>query len=112
MQISHFIEEKILLVEITEELDHHASEKIRRRVDYEIQRFMPKKVVFDFNRVVFMDSAGIGLLLGRYKTAKIYGGQVELMNVNEKLKKIFEMSGILKLINILENNNEVLDKCN
>ena len=112
MQISHFIEEKILLVEITEELDHHASEKIRRRVDYEIQRFMPKKVVFDFNRVVFMDSAGIGLLLGRYKTAKIYGGQVELMNVNEKLKKIFEMSGILKIIKILENNNEVFDKCN
>lgn len=112
MQISHFIEEKILLVEITEELDHHASEKIRRRVDYEIQRFMPKKVVFDFNRVVFMDSAGIGLLLGRYKTAKIYGGQVELMNVNEKLKKIFEMSGILKIINILEKSNEVFDKCN
>ena len=82
MQISHFIEEKILLVEITEELEHHASEKIRRRLDYEIQRFMPKKVVFDFNRVVFMDTAGIGLLLGRYKTAKIYGGQVELMNVN------------------------------
>lgn len=112
MQISHFIEEKILLVEITEELDHHASEKIRRRVDYEIQRFMPKKVVFDFNRVVFMDSAGIGLLLGRYKTAKIYGGQVELMNVNEKLKKIFEMSGILRIIKILENSNEVFDKCN
>lgn len=112
MQISHFIEEKILLVEITEELDHHESEKIRRRVDYEIQRFMPKKVVFDFNRVVFMDSAGIGLLLGRYKTAKIYGGQVELMNVNEKLKKIFEMSGILKIINILEKSNEVFDKCN
>lgn len=110
MQISHFIEEKILLVEITEELDHHETEKMRRRVDYEIQRFMPKKVVFDFNRVVFMDSAGIGFLLGRYKTAKIYGGQVELMNVDEKLKKILEMSGILKVINVLEKSNEVFYK--
>ena len=112
MQISHFIEEKILLIEITEELDHHASEKIRRRVDYEIQRFMPKRVVFDFNRVVFMDSAGIGLLLGRYKTAKIYGGQVELINVSEKMKRIFEMSGILKIINIVENSDEVFYKYN
>lgn len=110
MQISHFIEEKILLVEITEELDHHETEKMRRRVDYEIQRFMPKKVVFDFNRVVFMDSAGIGFLLGRYKTAKIYGGQVELMNVDDKLKKILEMSGILKVINVLEKSNEVFYK--
>ena len=110
MQISHFIEEKILLVEITEELDHHETEKMRRRVDYEIQRFMPKKVVFDFNRVVFMDSAGIGFLLGRYKTAKIYGGQVELMNVDDKLKKILEMSGILKVINVLEKSNEVLNE--
>lgn len=112
MQISHFVEEKILLVEITEELDHHASEKIRRRVDYEIQRFMPKRVVFDFNRVVFMDSAGIGFLLGRYKNAKLYGGQVEIMNVSEKLKRIFEMSGILKIINIVENSSEVFYKYN
>lgn len=112
MQISHFVEEKILLVEITEELDHHASEKIRRRVDYEIQRFIPKRVVFDFNRVVFMDSAGIGFLLGRYKTAKLYGGQVELMNVNDKVKRIFEMSGILKIINIVENSDKVFCKYN
>lgn len=112
MQISHFIEEKILLVEITEELDHHAAEKLRRRVDYEIQRFMPKKLVFDFNRVVFMDSAGIGFLLGRYKAVKIYGGQVELMNVNEKLEKIFEMSGILKIINLLKKSDKVFNKNN
>ena len=42
MKIKHFIEEKMLIVEITEDLDHHESEKIRRRVDYEIQRFLTK----------------------------------------------------------------------
>lgn len=109
MKISHFVEEKILVVEFTEELDHHASEKIRRRVDYEIQRFMPKRVIFDFSNVLFMDSAGIGLLIGRYKTATVYGGQVELMNVNEKLKRIFEMSGVLKIVNILEDVDSFCD---
>lgn len=110
MNISHFIEEKMLLIEITEELDHHASERIRRRVDYEIQRFMPKRVVFDFRMVKFMDSAGIGLLIGRYKTAKLYGGQVELANVSDKIKKIFEMSGVLKIMSIVENYDQSVCK--
>ena len=70
MNVNHLIEDKTLIFEITEELDHHESEKIRKRADYEIQRFMPKKVIFDFKRVKFMDSAGIGLILGRYKQAE------------------------------------------
>lgn len=106
MNVKHFIENKILVFEITEELDHHICERIRRRADYEIQRFMPRKVVFDFNRVVFMDSAGIGLVLGRYKTTNSFGGKMELINVNPKIKKVFEMSGLLKLIPIKENDNE------
>lgn len=63
MNVKHFMEDRLLLFEITEELDHHNVEIIRRRADYEIQRFMPKRVVFDFNRVIFMDSAGIGLVI-------------------------------------------------
>ncbi len=104
MKIKHFIEEKMLVIEITEELDHHESEKIRRRVDYEIQRFLPKRVVFDFDRVVFMDSAGIGLVIGRYKSVLEYGGKLEMINVKEKLRKIFEMSGILKIVPIIDSS--------
>lgn len=105
MNVNHFIEDKALIFEITEELDHHASERIRKRADYEIQRFMPKRVIFDFKRVDFMDSAGIGLVIGRYKQAEAYGGKLELINVNEKLKKIFEMSGILKIVEITDSQN-------
>ena len=105
MNVNHFIEDKTLIFEVTEELDHHESERIRKRADYEIQRFMPKRVIFDFKKVKFMDSAGIGLIIGRYKQAECYGGKLELINVNEKLKKIFEMSGILKIIQITENGN-------
>ena len=98
MQVKHFIEEKLLIAEITEEIDHHTSEKIRDRLDYEIQRLMPKKVIIDLKAVKFMDSAGIGLIIGRYKTTKMYGGEFEIQNVNEKLKRIFDMSGIEKII--------------
>ena len=102
MRVNHFIEDKLLLFEITEELDHHASEIIRKRADYEIQRFMPKRVVFDFKRVSFMDSAGIGLIIGRYKQTNLYGGKLEIMNVNEKIKRVFERAGILKIIPIID----------
>lgn len=105
MNVNHFIEDKTLIFEITEELDHHASERIRKRADYEIQRFMPKRVIIDFKKVNFMDSAGIGLIIGRYKQTETYGGKLELINVSEKLKKIFDMSGILKIIEIADDEN-------
>ena len=102
MNVKHFMEDRRLVFVITEELDHHMCEIIRRRADYEIQRFMPKRVVFDFNRVVFMDSAGIGLVIGRYKTVSSFGGKLEMMNVRDNLKRVFEMSGILKIVSIID----------
>lgn len=102
MIVKHFIKDKILLFEITEELDHHNSERIRNRADYEIQRIMPKRVIFDFKRVSFMDSAGIGLIIGRYKQANCFEGKLEIINVNSKIRKVFEMSGILNIIPILD----------
>lgn len=102
MNVKHFMEDRLLVFEITEDVDHHSSEIIRRRADYEIQRFMPKRVVFDFKRVSFMDSAGIGLIIGRYKQTNLYGGKLEIMNVNEKIKRVFEMAGILKIIPIID----------
>jgi stage II sporulation protein AA (anti-sigma F factor antagonist) len=63
---------------------------------------MPKRVILDFNRVVFMDSAGVGLVIGRYKTASSYGTKLEMINVNSKIRRVFEMSGVLKIIPIIE----------
>ena len=51
-----------------------------------------------FDSVTFMDSAGIGLIIGRYKFANMLGIQIEITNLSHSVKKIFEMAGILKLI--------------
>ena len=109
MNIKHFIEEKIIFVEFTEEIDHHSSEKIRKRLDYEIQRFIPKKVILDFQKVSFMDSAGIGLVIGRYKVVAACGGVMEIINVKPKINKVFQMSGIHRIVNVLEikNNSKI-----
>ncbi len=100
MNIKYEDEDKLVVFEITEEIDHHTTEKIRRKMDNEIERYMPKKVIFNFDKVTFMDSAGIGMLIGRYKTIKMLGGTAELINVNPSIKKIFEMCGLLKIIPI------------
>ncbi len=96
---------KVLYLQITEEIDHHSTEKIRRFMDNEITRFMPRKIVFDFSNVSFMDSAGIGLLIGRYKLIKLLGGTAEMINTNKTISKVLEMSGILKIIPLQNEEN-------
>lgn len=100
MESEFLKEDKLLVLKITEEIDHHSTEKIRRLADNEITRYMPRKVVFDFNKVSFMDSSGIGMIIGRYKIATMLGGVVEMINVKPSVKKILEMSGVLRIIPI------------
>ena len=92
--------EKQLMLKLTEEIDHHTTEIIRRRADYEIQRHIPRKVIFDFSSVSFMDSAGIGMIIGRYKLLTMLGGTLEIINVSPSVERILKMSGIMKIINV------------
>ena len=102
MESKFYEDKKMLVFKITDEIDDCSVQKIRRKADYEIERYMPRKVVFDFDSVTFMDSAGIGLIIGRYKFTNMLGGKLEVANLTQSVKKIFEMSGILKLIPITE----------
>ena len=103
MNIEYKEEDKLLYIQITEEIDHHTTEKLRRKMDYEITRLMPREVVFDFSKVSFMDSAGIGLLIGRYKLAKLLGGSTKIINSSQTVKKMLEMSGVVRIIPVEEN---------
>ena len=91
-----------LIKKIIEEIDHHTTEKIRRKIDNEITRYMPRKVILDFNKVSFMDSAGIGMIIGRYKMIKMLGGELEIENATRSVRKVLEMSGITKIISLKE----------
>ena len=102
MESKFYEEKKLLVFKITDEIDDCSVQKIRRKADYEIERYMPRKVVFDFDSVTFMDSAGIGLIIGRYKFTNMLGGKLEVANLTQSVRKIFEMSGILRLIPVTE----------
>ena len=101
MNVTYDKKNRLLKLQITEEIDHFMAEKIRHKVDFEIQKYMPKRVLMDFDKVSFMDSAGIGMILGRYKLAKMIGGTLDITNVTPSIKKVLEMSGVLKIINII-----------
>ena len=102
MKVTYNEKDKLLLLQITEEIDHHSSEKIRTRADFEIQNYIPKKLIIDFSKVNFMDSAGIGMILGRYKMITMFGGTMDMVNVTPNVKKVLEMAGITKIIPIIE----------
>ena len=102
MNIEFIQKDKLLVIKLTEEIDHHTTEKIRRKIDNEITRYMPRKVLFDFGSISFMDSAGIGMIIGRYKMAKMLGGELEIINASKAIRKVLEMSGIVNIIPIKE----------
>lgn len=106
MESTYLKEDKQLVFKITEDIDECLAQKIRRKLDNEIERYMPKEIIFDFSKVSFMDSAGIGLLIGRYKLANMLGGKVKIANITPEVRKIFEMSGILRIIPEVRNKEK------
>ncbi len=91
-----------LTIFLPKELDHHNAEEIRLRSDQLIEQYQIKSVIFDFERTYFMDSSGIGVIMGRYRTVYLLGGDVWAVNTNERMKKILTMSGVTKIIQIYE----------
>lgn len=110
MESKFYDKDKLLVFKIKEEIDDCSVQKIRRRADYEIERYMPRKVIFDFDSVTFMDSAGIGMVIGRYKQTAMLGGKMALANLTESVRKIFEMSGVLRLIPEVELSKDYLEE--
>lgn len=92
------IKRDMLVVRLNGDLDHHVTEKIRDEIDKKTNEYKLYTIVFDFKNVNFMDSAGIGLLMGRYKKIKDAGGQVYVSNIGHAVQRIFRMSGLFKIL--------------
>ena len=91
-----------LTIHMPKELDHHNAEEIRREADAVIDRNHIKYVIFDFEKTDFMDSSGIGVIMGRYKTICLIGGEVWAVHANARIKKILTLSGVTKIMQIYE----------
>ncbi|MDD6072083.1 MAG: anti-sigma factor antagonist [Clostridiales bacterium] len=110
MEQQHLFEEKgeTLIIYLPEELDHHAAGVIREETE---SLFICKKirdVIFDYTNTHFMDSSGIGLVMGRYRQVRYLKGDVYIVGVNEKIARILDISGLYRVAKKCENIDAAL----
>ena len=82
------------------EIDHHSAGELRREIDEAVERDCPTMLVLDFKDVTFMDSSGIGLIMGRSKLMKECGGRLEVRNSQPYIKRVLKLSGIERIVKI------------
>ncbi|ROR27315.1 SpoIIAA-like anti-anti-sigma regulatory factor [Mobilisporobacter senegalensis] len=99
---------KCLVIRLDQELDHHIALNLREKADKLIERGNVKNIVFDFERSGFMDSSGIGVIMGRYKKVIFTGGKVSVTSVNSAVDRIFRLSGLYKIIEKYETIQDAL----
>lgn len=80
------------------ELDHHSAEMVKAQLDDVIAKYRNVNLVLDLKNLSFMDSSGLGVLLGRYKKLKAVGSSMYIKNANRQIEKVFDVSGIYKII--------------
>ncbi|AGK97847.1 MAG: anti-sigma F factor antagonist [Clostridium sp.] len=109
MYIEFYKNEDKLIVKLTGELDHHSAEEVRNKIDDRIARNGSNKVILDFSNVNFMDSSGIGVVIGRYKKLSMKKGEICIANVQESVKRVFELSGMFKIIKLYKSVQEAIE---
>ena len=97
-----------LIVALMGELDHHSAEEVRVKIDDRIDRDNIRKVILNFNGVTFMDSSGIGVVIGRYKKMQNRNGKLCVIEINRTVNKVFEISGMYKIIDVYKNIDEAI----
>ena len=109
MQVSISVENGILTASPAGEIDHHNASKIIEAIDMVTERNKVSDIVFDMKKVLFMDSAGIGIILGRYNKILKTGGNVYIKGESEYVRRLLEMAGVFKIIKRLEPESGVVN---
>lgn len=92
--------EDCLKILLTGEIDHHNAKQMREAIDAKVREERPEVLVLDFTNVEFMDSSGLGLIIGRYRLMQELSGRVEVVGANARIKSILKMAGAGKYVQI------------
>jgi stage II sporulation protein AA (anti-sigma F factor antagonist) len=97
-----------LIIRLNGELDHHTATVFREVIDKELAKDIVQNLVLNFDNLTFMDSSGIGAILGRYRQVKAKGGKMVFCGVSKHIKKILQMGGLLTIIPVLSDETKAL----
>lgn len=100
MKIDIKSEDGVAVAVLSGEIDHHNAKEIRQQLDKYIISVQPKELAIDFRNISFMDSSGIGLIMGRYKLIHECGGSLVVRNPQSYIRRVLKLSGIERLVRI------------
>lgn len=103
------LHQNCLVIYVSDDLDHHTVMQLREYSDRLIDAGNVKHIIFDFTDVGFMDSSGIGLIMGRYKKVMFLGGRAAVTNVGTVVNRIFTLSGLYQIIERYDTVSEALE---
>lgn len=102
---------EVLYCFLSGEIDHHSAAGIRKAIDDAANTVMPSLLVLDYGGVSFMDSSGIGLVMGRYRNVSRLGGKVHIANPTESVHKVFSLCAIEQIATMDEPRKKELERC-
>ncbi len=100
--LSHVRKKDVLLVRLAGELDQCSASGIRRDLDQLLRDLRVRHLVIDLKDMPFMDSSGLGVILGRYRMMQERGGTVSLMHLSPQVKRVYDLSGMARIIPVVE----------
>lgn len=102
------VKENVLIVRLQGEIDHHEAKQLREEWQEQMTFHNIQHVIVNVEKVSFMDSSGIGVLLGRYKEVSQVGGEMVICSITDPIQRIFDLSGLFKIIRLQEDEEDAL----
>ena len=96
--LAHTLESGALVLKLGGEIDHHSALSLRQSADELIYRYRPLTLVLDLSGIEFMDSSGLGFIMGRYALQKKLGGSLVIRDPNARVSKIIALAGLERII--------------
>ena len=109
MEIIFSVTGNTLTAELFGELDHHAAEGAREKIDCALDNYCMENLIFDFTKVSFMDSSGIGMILGRYRKMGEQEGRIAICGCSKPVRSILNMAGVFSIIDYYNTREEALE---
>ena len=100
MSSNILLKDAVMTIRLPEEVDHFEADRLREEAGEILEERNVREVVFDFRKTGFMDSSGIGLVMGRYREMQLVGGKVRAVHVGERIRRILVMSGVARVIDV------------
>ena len=108
MPVDIDIDDTSVTAYISGDVDHHSARELREKIDRAVEMSYPEVLILDFGGVTFMDSSGIGLVMGRWKLMRDISGKVVIQNAPKYISKVMRMAGIEKLLSDQDKKEESL----